>query len=193
MDPTFRGMRAPVPTSRKFGAKLSVKMIGLVLGVLVFIAVAISLFSYFSTDPNQYDSQRMLGRLKTVTSLTNGAQRQLKDPGLLKVNAEANVILVGDYNTLGRIIPAMKADDTQLKSYQSAEKSHAASLDSKLSTARINGYYDTTYKSLLITELQTLKVSVKKLYASTSNTDLKTAYKNLADHLDTSLKHLNEL
>lgn len=192
MDPTFLGMPAPVPHANKKGANIPIKIAALVIGVVFIFALIFTLVSALSQNTGKYDGQRLLWRLKTVYDITNNSRSRINDPDLSKVNAEVGVVIIGDYNTLSGLIPTVKMDP-EAKKYQAAEKTHASDTETTLNTARVNGIFDSTYAPILRDELAAIQKAAVKLYGTTTKSATKTALKDLSDHIDTELAHIDAL
>lgn len=190
MDPTFKGLAAPVPKSAK-PPKFPVKVVLLVLGFLMLAMVAyVMLTSYFEGN-GAYAPLQLGLRMDTVAKMAKDATPNIKDPDFSKVNSEISNILASDNGSIQRILPTGKNDPTS-KQYRSAERSRGLKLTEELKTARINGVFDAKYKSILREEIVTLQKAAKRL-AKSSNKDFKAVLTTFVDHADTAIYRLDSL
>jgi hypothetical protein len=190
MDPTFKGLAAPVPKSAK-PPKFPVKVVLLVLGFLMLTMIAyVMLTSYFEGN-GAYAPLQLGLRMDTVAKMAKDATPNIKDPDFSKVNSEISNILASDNGSIQRILPTGKNDPTS-KQYRSAERSRGLKLTEELKTARINGVFDAKYKSILREEIVSLQKAAKRL-AKNSSKEFKAILTTFIDHADTAIYRLDSL
>ncbi len=190
MDPTFKGLAAPVPKSAK-PPKFPLKVVFLVTGVLMLTMIAyVVMTDYFEGD-SSYGPLQLSLRMNTAAELAKNSTRDIKDPSLSKLNSEISNVLASDNGTMQRLLPVGKNDPTS-KQYRSAERARSLELIEELKVARTNGVFDAKYKSILRDELVTLQKAAKRL-AKTSSKDFADFLTTFIGHTDTAINRLDSL
>ncbi len=179
MDPTYKGLSVPTPT-RTRGGGLNLRK-PLLIGGGIIVLITIAAFVANALTPNTTTlSQRLLYRTDALLALTNSAQKDISSDALAKVNADLMIVLTSDNAALQKAIPAAKTTKelTKIKTEETD-----ADTTARLATAKINGEYDSTYKTILLQKLETENALVSELWTKSSKASVKSTLLTLNDHL----------
>lgn len=190
MDPTYRGLSAPTPTKARSG-KLNLRPALFIGGGVLILFVIIGLVVNMLSPNTTTLSQRLLYRVDALSTLISSARTDIGDDSLAKINADLSIVLTGDYAALAKVIPTAKSTN-ELKKIKTEEAD--ADTTAKLKTAKINGQYDSTYKTVLIQKIEAANALANELQSKSSKSSVKSALTTLKDHLGiyyTELKKLN--
>lgn len=190
MDPTFKGLAAPVPKSTK-PPKFPVKVLLLVFGILMLTMIAYVVLTTYFEGNGAYAPLELGLRMDTAAKMSKDATPNIKDPDFSKVNSEISNILASDNGELQRILPTGRNDPTS-KQYRSAERNRSLELAEELKVARINGVFDTKYKTIIRDEIVNLQKAAKRL-ARNSSADFKAILTNFISHADIAIARLDSL
>lgn len=185
MDPSLLGRPIPAPTAQRSTGLITKQTLFVVIGLLVAIVIG-GLLLLGSGDNSGQLQQRLSARQTTTQALIADGQKNLTSGDLKKINSELQIILASDTNQLqaALTVAGLKKID---KTVVAAEADTATF--QKLTTAKLNGQYDTAYKNVLTQKLESLNALIKELHAATKSTGLKTAlnneYKHVAGYIDT--------
>lgn len=191
MDPSFRGLPAPVPKAIKT-KRFDPKIIFLFIGGVLLAAAMTVIFVVMSENDSRYNTLRLSWRLDNLNQMLKTSQDNTQSSNMRKLNSEISVLVTGDYNEIVKLLPASKIDP-KAKEYREAERTRAADLMSKLNTARVNGVFDREYKPVLRAELLEAQKLAERVRKASSNKDLRTALETFSDHINTSVSHIDAL
>lgn len=178
MDPTFKGLSAPLPSTRPTRRAPQLKLILLIAGGFLLIVTVLGLiFSRGGTD--KYLSQRLVYRIERVQALTNSAENASNNE-IRKIASEVRIVLSGHATTLKPLLPSAKTDK-QLAAIKTAEQDETG--QKALSDAKLNGVFDSTYKRLFSEKIQETYALAGEIHDKTPNKSLKTALANLRNDL----------
>jgi hypothetical protein len=158
-------------------------------GILVFFILVGLLANMFSTDTTTI-SQRLLYRVNSLSALATSANSTIQSDSLSKINAEFSSVLTSDITALGKVIPTAKT--TKELTTIKTEEADAATT-AKLATAKINGQYDSTYKTVLMQKIEATNALVTELWSKSSSSSVKTALTTLNSHLKVYYAELKTL
>lgn len=190
MDPSFRGLAAPVPKSAK-PPKFPVKIVLLVFGVLIFTMIAYVMITTYLAGNSAYAPLELGLRMDTLARLAKDSVPSVKDSNFSKVNSEISNMFASDNGEIQRLIPKGRNDPTS-KQYRNAERDRARKLRDELNTAKINGVFDAKYKTVLREEIVSVQKAAKRL-SRTAGKDFKAALTTFVEHADTALLRLDRL
>ncbi|NCU30631.1 hypothetical protein EOL73_03315 [Candidatus Saccharibacteria bacterium] len=190
MDPTFKGLAAPVPKSAK-PPKFPVKVLLLVFGVLMLTMIAYVVLTGYFAGNSAYAPLELSLRMDTAARMSKDATVNIKNPSFSKVNSEISNILSSDNGEIQRLVPTGRNDPTS-KKYRSAEKSRVEKLNEDLIAARNNGVFDSEYKTIIRNELVVLQKAAGKLSKRTTG-DFKSALITFVDHAEIAITRLDSL
>lgn len=190
MDPSFRGLAAPVPKSAK-PPKFPVKIVLLVFGVLIFTMIAYVMITTYLAGNSAYAPLELGLRMDTLARLAKDSVPSVKDSNFSKVNSEISNMFASDNGEIQRLIPRGRNDPTS-KQYRNAERDRARKLRDELNTAKINGVFDAKYKTVLREEIVSVQKAAKRL-SRTAGKDFKAALTTFVEHADTALLRLDRL
>lgn len=179
MDPTFKGLGTPTPTKVK--PQMHLPRWLLYVGAFVVLALVATVIAMMITPKSDNIKQRLLYRIDALSSLTSDARPNIQSGDLAKINSELSLMLTNDGESIKKVIAAAKLNDT-LKSIRTQEQDKAT--DEKLKTARINGSFDSAYKTVLIQKIEATIALLQEVYT-------KNATKKQKPILDSTYKNLN--
>ncbi len=189
MDPTFKGLGAPMP-SKTSSSGPNFKLIFIILGGVLAVVIIASLIIGRVNGDSTALSQRLLYRLDALYSLTSNAQSNIVSDDIAKINSEASLVLAGDIVAVEEVIPAAKSSST-LTAIKTEELD--ATTVANLKTAKINGVYDKTYTTALLQKLEAAYALAGEVNDGSSSTKVKAALTTLRDHLSTYYTQLKKL
>ncbi len=186
MDPTYKGLGVPVPDKiRSPGPNF--RLIFTVVGVFILIVAVVGIIAQMNSGGSSNHSQRLLYRLDALVALTSSASSSLQDDDLSKINAEVALVLTSDAVDVKKVIPAAKADKT-LNDIKAEEADKATA--ETLKTAKLNGIYDTSYRTILKQKIETTYALAGEVSDKSSKTSVKNTLATLREHLSTYFKQL---
>lgn len=170
------------PNSSHFGyygqqkPKPPIKMIALIVGVFIFLIIAIIVMqSIIKGGSIDTQAQHLSPQLTNVAALTVDGTDHLRSEDLKKINAETSIITEGAMSQLVSILPA-KPDKTI------ANSESDASSTAKLASAALDGTYDSEYKLVLTQKLESISALLTEMYTKTKSPSiqesLSSTYKN---------------
>lgn len=189
MDPSLLGKPIPTPVAQKPANRFPK---GLLLIGLLIVAITAAVFMLFasSSDNNGQLMQRLSARQATTLKIIADGQKNLTNDDLSKINSELSIILLSSDAAL----------QTELKSagIKKLDKTiTAAEADSetftKLTSAKLNAQYDSTYKTVLTQKLESLQALLRELHDKTKSKSLKTVLSTEYKHLSTYSDELGKL
>lgn len=189
MDPTYKGLSVPTPTKTRSGGP-NLRMALLIGGGVLLLFVIIGLVANFLTPNTTNVSQRLLYRVDALSTLVSSAQNNISSDDLAKINADLSIVLIGDYKALTDIIPAAKT--TKELTAMKTEEADAATTDA-LKTAKINGQFDSTYKTTLMQKLEATYALADELLTKSSKSTTKASLTTFKEHLNTYYTQLKAL
>lgn len=189
MDPTYKGLSVPTPIKTRGGGLNLRKPLLIGGGILVFFILVGVIANLFTTDTSTI-SQRLLYRMDALEALTNTAKSNISSDSLSKINADLSLILTGDNVSLKKVIPVAKTT-TELTKIKTEETDAATA--TKLSSAKINGQYDSTYKQVLLQKIETANALITELWSKSSKSSVKAQLLTINDHLKVYYAQLNAL
>lgn len=179
MDPTYKGLGTPTPTKVK--PQKQIPRWVLYVGAFIALAVVAAIIAMMISPKSDNVKQRLLYRVDALNSLTRDARSKIQSGDLAKINSELSIMLTNDNESIKKVIPATKLDDT-LKSIRTQEQDKAT--EEKLKTALVNGSYDSAYKTVLIQKVEATIALLQEIYT-------KNATKKQKPVLDNTYKNLN--
>lgn len=189
MDPTYKGLSVPTPTKTRSGNPNLRKAL-LIGGGLLLLFVIIGFVANLLTPNTTNVSQRLLYRVDALSTLVSSAQKDISSNDLAKLNADLSIVLIGDYKTLTDVIPAAKTT-SELTAIKTEEADSATT--EALKTAKINGQFDSTYKTTLMQKLEAAYALADELLTKSSKSTTKTALTTFKNHLNTYYTELKAL
>lgn len=189
MDPTYKGFSVPTPTKTKNGT-LNMRRPLLIGGGLLAVFIIIGIIANILTPNTTNISQRLLYRVDALNTLMGAARSNIQDDALAKINADLLIVTTGDYTALSTAIPTAKTTK-ELTAIKTEETD--ATTTEKLKTAKINGQYDTTYKTVLKQKIESAYALATELQNKSSKTAVKSALTTLKEHLNTYYEQLKDL
>ena len=188
MDPSLLGKPISAPTASK--PQRGIPRAFLIVGSLVILAVIVAAFLLFGTRDNSGVLRERLSARQTVTlSVIADGQKNISGEDLGKLNSEVSIVLKSDDAALQA---ALKAAGTKPDKKITASEADTDSV-TELKTAKLNGQYDSKYRSILNQKLESLQALVKELYGSSKSKSLKATLNVEYGHLDTYLNQLRAL
>lgn len=187
MDPTYKGLSVPTPTTRN--TKRSILPIALlILGVLAFVVVAIIIFSNLSQQPN-LERQRLLYRVDALAKFIEDGKRNIRSDAMNKINTDASIVLNSDISAIKKLISPMKSSDTTQALRIEENDAEAAA---RLKNATVNNQHDPTYKAILLDKLKST-YDLANTVQKKSGKETSAALENLKTHLQTFYDQLKDL
>ena len=189
MDPTLLGQPIPTPTAQKPASTFPKRLVLIIFILIAVIGAGLMLIAA-SSDNNGQLMQRLSARQATTLKLVADGQKNLVSDDLSKINSELNIILLGDNS-------ALQAELTKAGIKKIDKDVTAAEADSetftKLTTAKVNGQYDTAYKTTLTQKLESLRALIRELHDKTKSKSLKSVLATEYKHLSTYVDELDKL
>lgn len=189
MDPTYKGLSVPTPTKVRSGG-LNMRKPLLIGGGILVLFIIIGIIANFLTPNTTIISQRLLYRVDALNTLMNSARASIQNDALAKINADLLIVMTGDYTALNKVIPTAKTTK-ELTAIKTEEAD--ATTTANLKTAKVNGQYDSTYKTTLIQKIEATYALATELQNKSSKSSVKTALTTLKEHLNTYYTQLKNL
>jgi hypothetical protein len=189
MDPSLLGRPIPTPVAQKPASRFSPRLIAI---AFVIVAALVGGFLMLaSSSDNSKDLMHRLGaRQATTLKLIGDGQKNLNSDQLTKINSELNLILISDNAALETEITG--AGIKKLDKEVVAAEADTETFE-KLASAKLNGQYDATYKTVLTQKLESLRALLRELHDKTKSKSLKTVLANEYQHLTTYSDELEKL
>lgn len=187
MDPTLLGRPMPAPTAQKPAGAFSARLVFLVLAVLA-VLVGVFLLVASSSDGSRQLLERLSARQATTLKLLADGQKNLTDDNLSKLNSELTLVLLSDTNALDTELS--KAGIKKIDKDILASETDEATFD-KLKTAKLNGQYDTAYRTVLTQRLESLRSLLRELHDKTKSKSLKSVTNAEYTHLSGYINSLD--
>jgi len=150
------------------------------LGVVVAIAISFVLIAISSNNPTADLQQRLSARVGGLLTLADSGAKDASADDLVKVISDTRSIVASDQVTL---TSALATDNfKEISPTIVADEADTATTTS-LTQAKINGTFDTAYKSALQSKLESTSTLSKELYNKTGNSAVKSAANALYGHL----------
>ncbi len=181
MDPTYKGLATPVPNKINQTSGPNLKLVVLIsLAVLAVLGI-VGFFISSAGSEDRYLTQRLSYRLDTLDTIAGGAQANVSDDNLRKISSELSLVLTGDIAAIKKLLPIVKTDSklTAIKT----EETDKTTMDG-LKDAKLNGIYDTAYKTALVEKLQTSYQLTQDVKSKSSSKSMKSALTTLGEHLN---------
>lgn len=189
MDPTYKGLSVPTPSKTRPGSPNLRKALLIGGGILVLFII-IGFIANLMTPNTTNISQRLLYRVDALNELVSDAQDNISSDDLAKINADISIVLIGDYKTLTGVIPTVKT--TKELTAIKTEEADATTTEA-LKTAKINGQFDSEYKTVLMQKLETTYALSNELLTKSSKSTTKAALTTFREHLITYYNQLKAL
>lgn len=189
MDPSLLGKPMSAPTAHKPPPRINLRLMTIGLSIAIALSLG-ALLLMTSGDSTQTLQQRLSARNTSLLKVLADGQKNITNDDLRKFNSELTLVLTGDaanVQSVLKIAGAIKIDKTI-----TAEESNAQTLQ-KLIDAKLNGRYDTAYKQVLSTQLESLSELLRELYGATTSRSLREATNTQYKHVTTYRKQLTTL
>lgn len=189
MDPSLLGRPIPTPTAQKPASAFPTRLI--VIGAVLLAAIVGGfLLIASSSDNNDQLMQRLSARQATTLQLISDGQKNLTSDEIGKVNSELNLTLLSDDAALQAELT--KAGIKKIEKTITTAEADTTTFE-KLSSAKLNGQYDSTYHATLSLKLESLRALIGELHDKTRSTSLKSVLSREHAHLTTYINELEAL
>lgn len=189
MDPTYHGLSNPVPVLQPKKSP-PMKLIFIILGVLVIIGLGLVWFVNSQSGNIGLQEQRLRYRIDALNSLTDDAKGDITDGTLSKINADLSIVLKGDIAKLDVAIPAAKSSN-ELKVIAAEETDDKTT--TTLEDAKLNGQFDSTYKTTLMAKVNDTYMLAKKINDTTKSKSKRDVTTTIMNDLKSYYTQLSEL
>lgn len=185
MDPTFKGLGPPLPQKRPASGP-SFKLIFIIIGGALVLLTALVLIGNALGSSTQNNAQRLIYRLDSLKTLTTTASKDISDEALSSANSSFSLVLSGDISAIKEVIKEKKADKalSDIKKDESNDETLT-----RLNSAKTNGTYDSTYRTVLREKLQAAYNLAEEVSKRTTKQQ-KEALSALQEHLSTYYEQL---
>lgn len=160
---------APQPQRRPGGQKWLI--IGLILGVLAVVVIALTAFANMSGGPSR-DLERLSARLTSLQTITDAAQPNITHGELRSSNSNLSIFLS---NTNRDIVEPLENNGINPKKLDKAliESESYTDMVSTLEDARLNGVYDSVYVREMGLRLAELNALMGRIHSTTRSQSMK--------------------
>lgn len=161
----------------------------IIIGLIVAVIAGGSLLA-LSGDKSLKLLPRLSARQTTTLKIVADGQKNIVDRDLRKLNSELNITLTSDNAAiqsqlkgagLSEIRPEIKAIEADTETFKALEN------------AKINGRYDTAYKTAAIKKLTSLRDLLREVHEKTKNKALRQTLATEYEHISTHLRELKTL
>lgn len=179
----------PAPTAQKPSGIMTKRTLLIIL-VLVLALVGGLVMLLASGDNSDQLRQRLSARQDTTLAIVADGQKNITGDDLKKLNSELSLVLTGDNTDLQAALTAagMKKVNKEVAGAETDSETFK-----KLTTAKLNAQYDTTYRRVLGQKLESLRQLIEELHGKTKQRGLKSVLATEYTHLTTYLRALEQL
>jgi len=169
-------------TPKKMPLNLSKKQLLVGGGLLAAILIVILLAVIINLTSNKKPFEQLVARLQSTATIVTNAQTDIHSSNLRALNSNLKIYLTNTNRDIAAPMLDVKIDVTKLdKDIVTSEA--GTDITARLSDARLNAVYDTTYVREMSYRLDTIVNLMQQDYKSTGSTKLKSflssAYTNL--------------
>jgi predicted outer membrane protein len=146
----------------------------LVIGGLI-VALLVGLVAILGAGGgNQEDMMRLPAKLKTLQSVADSSQKNIKSSGLRSTNGNLSLFLTNTNRDMAEPLSANNVDAAKLSPKITASED-GSDLKAELEDARLNVVFDRTYAREMSYQLEALAALMQQIEANTNSRSLKEA------------------
>lgn len=178
MDPTYRGLGVPVPSSRPKGGGFAGRMT-LIIIILVIAVIGGGALMFLNQDKSKALQPKLAARLDTLQKIIAEGTKNAKSGDLRKINSDISIQVLSDTATIDAKLKAAGTDKPDGASV--AAEADTATFTS-LKNAALDNHFDSTYQKVIAEKLESTNALVRELYDKSSNKDLRSALNDTYTH-----------
>ncbi len=187
MQPQFI---SPVANPKQSRSKLPIILA--IVGVLVVIIGGVAMLIASNTNNPVSSMDKLNARMGALSSYVAEGRTSARAADVVKITSDASILLTGDIVTLKKATSAAGAQGKS-KDAIAAEKQRSAEILKDLKSASVDGRFDREYVMTLTEELTDTQDLLDEVNEASSKATVKTATKNVSDHITTILAALDKL
>lgn len=159
------------PSSQKNGGGRKWLVIGLILGVLTLVVVALMAFSSMSSGPSK-DLSTLSARLTSLGKIAKAAQPNIKSGDLRSTNSNLSIFLTNTIQDSTQPLITNGVDPKKISKEALAAESYPE-MTKTLEDARFNAVYDSVYVREMNLRLAELNTLMTRIYTTTGSKSMK--------------------
>ncbi len=187
MQPQFI---SPVANPKQSRNKLPIILA--IVGVVGVILGGVALLIASNTNNPVSSMDKLNARMTALSSYVTVGRTSARAADVIKITSDANILLIGDTATLKKATATAGAQGKS-KDVIASEKQRATAILKDLNSASVDGRFDREYVMTLTEELTDTQDLLDEVNEASSKATVKTATKNVSDHIATILAALDKL
>lgn len=169
-------------TPKKPGVRGKLFPIVIVAGLIAVLIVGL-LAVLSAGGGNQNDMARLAAKLKTLQTVTDSSQKNIKSSSLRSINGNLSLFLTNTSRDVVAPLQANGIDAAKLDPKVTASED-GSDLKAKLEDARLNAVFDRTYAREMSYQLETLAALLQQIEANTKSRSYKEFLATTRNQLD---------
>ena len=178
------------PQSKKSGPSNRILVLVVIIGGVLALIVGFLMLISSGNGPTDA-SQTLAARLKTLQTVSDKSQKNIKSSALRGINSNLKIFLTSANRDIGEPLSTTGVDIAKLDKNIVA-KENGTKLSESLEDARLNANFDNTYAREMSFQLATVEAVMGDIYEKTKSDSLKEFLLETSDNLQPIKKQLDE-